>query len=456
MPLALFLVGAGTFALVGFAGLSVIDRYLLVPSLCVMVFAAVFIGGWTMLEPGSGWRRAWMTGAAAVVVFGIVFTATRVNLVQLRNELQFRGDSHVALEQVLHDPAVTRALRCGPVYVPNHKLIPDVRWILDRPKSGVLARSNVRSKRNPAPPPARGVVHPRPQPPRALQAGVRDPRRRNRRQPAARRLRPRRHEPVLRRLCQLLSAFGRERLIWGAAVAGLLLLAFLLRIWGNSHGLPYAYNADENAHFVTRAIGLFGHDWDPNYYINPPAYTYLVHVVLGVWYGGRAGVSNSFAADPTQIWIIARTVAAVLGTIAVWLLYLAGARLVDRRVGLLCGRHLRRRVPAGLLLQARAQRRADARRRLPRACGAPPGSCATGACATTSWPGSGSAWRARRSTPAGSCCCRSSPRRARSSRRAAAARARCAGSSSSASRRSRRSSSPTPTRCWTSRRSGTG
>jgi hypothetical protein len=158
MPLALFLVGAGTFALVGFAGLSVIDRYLLVPSLCVMIFAAVFIGGWTMLEPGSGWRRAWMSGAAAIVVFGIVFTATRVNLVQLRNELQFRGDSHVALEQVLRAPAVTRALRCGPVYVPNHKLIPDVRWILDRPKAAVLARSNVRSKRNPAPAPTRGVV----------------------------------------------------------------------------------------------------------------------------------------------------------------------------------------------------------------------------------------------------------------------------------------------------------
>jgi hypothetical protein len=158
MPLVLFAIGVGTFALVGFAGLSVIDRYLLVPSLCVMVFAAVFIAGWTMLEPGGIWRRAWMTGAAAIVIFGVVFTATRVNLVQLRNELQFRGDSHVALERVLHDPAVTRALRCGPVYVPNHKLIPDVRWILDRPKGGVLARSNVRSAKHAAPAPTRGVV----------------------------------------------------------------------------------------------------------------------------------------------------------------------------------------------------------------------------------------------------------------------------------------------------------
>ncbi len=133
-------------------------------------------------------------------------------------------------------------------------------------------------------------------------------------------------------------SFGRpssDRLIWGSAIGAVLLLAFGLRIWGVSHGLPYAYNADENAHFVTRAIGMFGHDWDPNYYVNPPAYTYLVHLVLGTWFGGRASVSNSFAADPTQIWTIARTLAALCGTFAVWLLYLAGSRLVDRRVGLL-------------------------------------------------------------------------------------------------------------------------
>jgi hypothetical protein len=130
-------------------------------------------------------------------------------------------------------------------------------------------------------------------------------------------------------------AFAPRRLWWGLAVAALLAFAFGLRIWGVDHGLPYAYNADENAHFVTRAIGLFGHGWDPNYYVNPPAYTYLAHLLLGAWYGGRAGVSNAFAADPTPIWILTRVLSAVLGTLAIWLTYLAGARFVDRRVGLL-------------------------------------------------------------------------------------------------------------------------
>jgi len=152
MPFALFASGVGTFAAVGLAGLSVIDRYLLVASLALMIFAAVFIGGWTMLREGSGWRRIWAFAAAAVVVIGTAFTVTRVDLDTLDTELAFRSEAHVALNKVLHDPAVTKALSCGGnVYVPNHKLIPDVRWILDRPQSTVLARSDLRGVPEPRP-----------------------------------------------------------------------------------------------------------------------------------------------------------------------------------------------------------------------------------------------------------------------------------------------------------------
>jgi hypothetical protein len=122
---------------------------------------------------------------------------------------------------------------------------------------------------------------------------------------------------------------------WAVAVGALLVVAFALRVWGVRHGLPYAYNADENAHFITRAIGLFGHDLDPQYFVNPPAYTYLAHLLFAVWYGGREGVSDAFATNPTEVWVLARVLSAFLGTVAVWLLYLAGARLIDRRTGLL-------------------------------------------------------------------------------------------------------------------------
>ncbi|HEX6698057.1 MAG TPA: hypothetical protein VF080_14715, partial [Solirubrobacteraceae bacterium] len=141
MPLALAAIGMGTFVLVGLAGLSVIDRYLLVPSLVVMVFAAVALGGWTMLRAGR-LQKAWAVASALLVVYGVVFTVTRVNFSTFTNELVFRGDSHASLKALLNNPKVRAGMRCGPVSTPNHKLIPDSRWILKAPVSKVIARSD--------------------------------------------------------------------------------------------------------------------------------------------------------------------------------------------------------------------------------------------------------------------------------------------------------------------------
>jgi hypothetical protein len=124
---------------------------------------------------------------------------------------------------------------------------------------------------------------------------------------------------------------------WALGLIVVLAGSLVLRLWGASHGLPYAYNADENAHFVPKAIGLFGHSWNPDYFVNPPAYTYLLHLVFAVWYGGGDGVARRFATDPSDVFLLARAVAAVVGTVAVGLLYSAGARFFDRRVGLLAG-----------------------------------------------------------------------------------------------------------------------
>jgi hypothetical protein len=122
---------------------------------------------------------------------------------------------------------------------------------------------------------------------------------------------------------------------YGAALVLVLGVAFVLRVWGAKHGLPYAYNADENAHFVPRAIGMFLTGGDPMYYVNPAAYTNVLHLVFAVWFGGRTGVSETYAANPEEVFLVARVTAAALGTVAIWLLYLAGKRFFDPRVGLL-------------------------------------------------------------------------------------------------------------------------
>jgi hypothetical protein len=133
--------------MVGVAGLSVIDRYLLVPALMVMLCAAVALAGWTMLREDSRLRRVWAVAAGLVIAYGVVFTATRVNLDTFDNELQLRGATHASLEKILGDPRVRAGLRCGPLSVPNHKLIPDARWVLDAGERDVIARSDDRQAR---------------------------------------------------------------------------------------------------------------------------------------------------------------------------------------------------------------------------------------------------------------------------------------------------------------------
>jgi hypothetical protein len=128
---------------------------------------------------------------------------------------------------------------------------------------------------------------------------------------------------------------GERRWPWWLGLGVVLAVAAGLRVWGVEQGMPFAYNADENAHFVPNAIGLFGHGWNPHYFVNPPAYTYLVHIVFDVWFGGRAGVSKALATNPTEVFVVARLTAAAVGTLAVWLLYLAGAKLFNRATGLL-------------------------------------------------------------------------------------------------------------------------
>src|SRR3954471_17655030 len=113
MPVILFLSGVGTFVAVALAGLSVIQRYLLIPSLAVMIFCGVAVAGWTMLRRGSRLRLGWGVGAAALVVFGAGYTLLRVNMAKFDSELRFRGDAHHALRALLSKPDVKAGIRCG-------------------------------------------------------------------------------------------------------------------------------------------------------------------------------------------------------------------------------------------------------------------------------------------------------------------------------------------------------
>ena len=103
--------------------------------------------GWAMLERGSKLRRVWMVAAAALVLFGAVLAATTLSLSSLRTTLAYHEDFHKGLAVALADPAVKAELRrCPLVSLPDNKLIPDARWILDSTgQRNIVARSEARA-----------------------------------------------------------------------------------------------------------------------------------------------------------------------------------------------------------------------------------------------------------------------------------------------------------------------
>src|SRR3954471_24873875 len=102
-------------------------------------------------------------------------------------------------------------------------------------------------------------------------------------------------------------------------------VGFVLRIENNSYGLPYVYNVDEGSHFTARAVGMLGGDWNPHYFQNPSAFTYLAHLALRFHLGKSA--IDSFKLNPTAIYETTRAVAALLCMVGVVAIFWAGRRL---------------------------------------------------------------------------------------------------------------------------------
>jgi hypothetical protein len=147
VPLAVLVLLVLVFLAEGAAGASVIDRYMMGAATVLLIFCAVTIGGWSMLQRGSKLRLAWMVGAAALVLFGAVLAATTLSLSSLRTTLAYHEDFHEGLAAALANPRVKAELRrCPLVSLPDNKLIPDARWILDSTgQRDIVARSQARA-----------------------------------------------------------------------------------------------------------------------------------------------------------------------------------------------------------------------------------------------------------------------------------------------------------------------
>jgi Dolichyl-phosphate-mannose-protein mannosyltransferase len=142
-PLVALVLLIGVYLAEGAVGASVVDRYLLGAATALLPFCALTVGGWAMLEPGSRLRRAWIAGAVVLVAYGAVSAASTLSLSSLRTTLAEHEDFHVALASALRAPVVKAELRrCPLLSLPDNKLIPDARWILDTVgQQNIVARS---------------------------------------------------------------------------------------------------------------------------------------------------------------------------------------------------------------------------------------------------------------------------------------------------------------------------
>ncbi|HVF78728.1 MAG TPA: hypothetical protein VNA28_10555 [Solirubrobacteraceae bacterium] len=147
VPAVLLVWGIGMFLLISLRGFSVIGRYLAIAAVALMLFAAFAAAGFERLAPGHRLRRTWMLGAAAMVVAGVVYSAMNFSPGYIKRELALRESVRADLTAVLASPQVRAARRCGPIAVPNHKLIPDVRWLADADAGGVVARTKSTPRR---------------------------------------------------------------------------------------------------------------------------------------------------------------------------------------------------------------------------------------------------------------------------------------------------------------------
>lgn len=141
IPLAALLLQILVFIAEGAVGASVINRYLLSACALAVVFAAIALGGWSLLARSLR-RTLWMGAAVALLAYGALNVLETFHISELPRTMAYHEDFHVDLARALDSAPVRSALaRCPLVSLPDNKLIPDARFILGAGHARIIARS---------------------------------------------------------------------------------------------------------------------------------------------------------------------------------------------------------------------------------------------------------------------------------------------------------------------------
>lgn len=156
------------------------------------------------------------------------------------------------------------------------------------------------------------------------------------------------------------------------ALAGILLLAAGIRLWGLFHDLPFSYFGDE-LHFMKRSMALGTGDLNPHWFHKPALFMYLWLLVYGLYFlagmaVGRfestAELGAHFLTSPGPFLLLGRLVVFACGVATVWVVYRIGRRVFEsERAGLAAAlvaavvapmvassQHMKTDVPGGLMI----------------------------------------------------------------------------------------------------------
>ena len=129
LPLALAGIGIAVFLAIAAAGLSVIPRYLVIPSLVLNLCVAAALTGFTVIHEPRARRVAAGVALLTVALYAFRAPALFRDLQRLNGQTFYVQNQHRGLKASLADPRVGALLRsCAPITTPTHSAIPVIRY----------------------------------------------------------------------------------------------------------------------------------------------------------------------------------------------------------------------------------------------------------------------------------------------------------------------------------------
>ena len=123
----------------------------------------------------------------------------------------------------------------------------------------------------------------------------------------------------------------------------ILVFGLLLRLWGIKAGLPFLAHDNEEIS-VIRALRMGSDGLNPNYFAYPTHYIYIlfamdiIYFTIGKLFGLFSSAhqfANSFFANQSAIYLIARCTTAFYGVLTILTAYFTGKKLYDAKTGLI-------------------------------------------------------------------------------------------------------------------------